>query len=169
MKALGRRVISWGDMFLYRYTTYNPSNRYSCNCPTPEDESYMLSRLSRDVMIADWQYNVKVGPVETSAVFVNAGFDCIVCPWDRGDDQVKSCIETAQSEGMRGIMHTTWHTLTQGMPYVTTVAKGGFDSIDGYGIKVARVHTAALLRKVYPVSGDYKKAGWASDEIVVLA
>ena len=74
MKAEGRRIIAWGDMFLYRYPDYNPNNRYSCHCPEPGPDKYMLEHLDRNTVIADWQYNVKEAPVETSDVFTSAGF-----------------------------------------------------------------------------------------------
>lgn len=168
MQSNGRRIIAWGDMFLYRYPTYNPNNRYSCNCASPECEKYMLERLSRDVIIADWQYNVKEAPVETSSVFTRAGFECLICPWDRGDAQIRACVNTVKESSTLGIMHTTWHTLSSGMPYVTIAAAGGYCSIDNYGIKAARTHTASIFRKVYPIHGDYRKAGWASEETGVI-
>ena len=66
-----------------------------------------------------------------------------------------------------GYMHTTWHTLSTGMPYVTLMGVGGFENIESYGIVAVRPHTAALLRKVMPVNGDYEKAGWAKFDVGV--
>ena len=72
LRAQGRRVIAWGDMFLYRRQNYNPNNRYTCNAPDEEAVQYMLSRLDRNIIIADWQYDATEAPVETAAVFANA-------------------------------------------------------------------------------------------------
>ena len=161
MKQQGRRVIAWGDMFLYRHENYNPKNVYCCNAPTDEAVQYMLSRLSRNIVIADWQYDVTESPVETSEVFTKAGFDCLLCPWDRGNKQMRAAIDTVRERSLMGFMHTTWHTLSTGMPFVTCAAVGGFD-----GFKVLDgTYTAALYRKVKFVDGDYVKAGWSKKQI----
>ena len=165
MRLKNRRVILWGDMFLYRHSHYSPNNRYACNAPTAEVEQYMLGRLSRDLVIADWQYEAKQMPVETSAVFAQVGFDCLVCPWDRGMPQMNSVISTVSKQSLAGFIHTTWHTLSKGMPYVTLAAIGGFESIDKCGMTQLRAYTASLLRKVMPIDGDYAKAGWSKIQV----
>lgn len=163
MKKAGRRVIAWGDMFLYRYPHY--TNKYSCNAPSPECEAYMVSRLSRDVLIADWQYHAKEYPVETASVFARAGFDCLLCPWDEGNAQMKAVVKTIQAQKLQGIMHTTWHTLTRGLPYVTMAAIGGYEDIENCDKRLVRTQSAALLRRVMPVHGDYEKAGWSKIQV----
>ena len=165
MKAKGRRVLMWGDMLLYRHGHYNPKNRYTCNAPTPDSERFFLERLSRDIVIADWQYRAPEAPVETCAVFRDAGFDCILCPWDEGRAQIDAALSTVKEQKLMGYMHTTWHTLTAGMPYVTLMGVGGYENIEGYSIVKARPQTAALLRKVMPAGGDYEKAGWAKFDV----
>ena len=165
MRLKNRRVIVWGDMFLYRHGHYNPQNKYSCNAPTAEAEEYMLKRLSRDLIIADWQYEAVQAPVETASVFAQAGFDCLLCPWDRGVAQMKAVVVTVVEKKLMGILHTTWHTLSKGMPYVTIAAVLGFERIDKCGNAKLVTHTAALLRKVMPANGDYEKAGWSKIQI----
>ena len=161
LRAQGRRVIAWGDMFLYRRQNYNPNNRYTCNAPDEEAVQYMLSRLDRNIIIADWQYDATEAPVETAAVFANAGFDCLLCPWDRGNKNMRAMISTAKDQALMGIMHTTWHTLSIGMPFVTCAAVGSFDSFK----VIEGTYTAALYRKVMFVDGDYTKAGWSKKQI----
>ena len=165
LMSQGRRAIAWGDMFLYRHPHYNPKNYYHCNCPTPESEQYMLSRLSRDVVIADWQYDVAEGTVETARVFCNAGFDTLICPWDRSTPKVCSCITTVKENNLFGLLHTTWHTLSKGMPYVLIAALGAFESVPAIRSSIAASSAAALMRKVSFANGDYEKAGWARHEI----
>ena len=164
----GRRVIVWGDMFLYRHAQYACENRYTCNAPTAEAEQYMLRRLDRDLVIADWQYDAKQAPVETAAVFSGAGFDCILCPWDRGIPQMNAVLSTVKEQALSGFMHTTWHTLSRGMPFVTLGAIGGFENTDPCEMARIRTHTAALLRKVMPIGGDYRKAGWSKIQVADL-
>ena len=64
-----------------------------------------------------------------------------------------------------GYMHTTWHTLSKGMPYVTLMALGGLEDITDHAQIKMRTYTAALLRKVMPADGDYQKAGWSKQQI----
>lgn len=168
MKAQGRRIFMWGDMFLSRYPHYIPENRYVCNAPEPRCEPYMLERLSRDVIVADWQYWAKQAPVETCAVFTRAGFDCVICPWDQGMNEMTACLTTAGEQALFGLMHTTWHTLSQGMPYVTMAALGCFEEVGSRRFNWLRTQTAALLRKVDPAEGVYEKAGWAKRQIGVI-
>jgi len=168
MKAEGRRILAWGDMFLYRHAHYNPNNKYACNAPTPEVETYLLQNLSRDIIIADWQYDATEAPVETALVFRQAGFDTLLCPWDRSDDKLKSCVKTVKDEQLYGLMHTTWHTLSHGTPLVLMAALGCFQTIEHYKKTPMRTQAAAIMRKVYFADGSYEKAGWAKNQIQTL-
>lgn len=165
MRLQNRRVIVWGDMFLYRHSHYNPKNQYTCNSPTLETEAYMIGRLSNNLVIADWQYDAMQAPVETATVFTQAGFDCLLCPWDRGVTQMRAVISTVKERSLAGFLHTTWHTLSKGMPYVTLAAIGGFESIDKGDMTQIYTNTASLLRKVLPADGDYEKSGWSKIQV----
>lgn len=165
INEFGRRVLVWGDMFLYRYEHYNPNSRYTCNAPTPDVEKFFLNRLNKNIIIADWQYRAYEAPVETCAVFQKAGFECILCPWDEGRAQIDAALTTIKDQALMGYMHTTWHTLSRGMIYVTLMGVGGFENVESYKIVNVRPHTAALLRKVMPIDGDYAKAGWAEFDV----
>ena len=70
-------------------------------------------------------------------------------------------ISTAKDQALMGIMHTTWHTLSIGMPFVTCAAVGSFDSFK----VIEGTYTAALYRKVMFVDGDYTRAGWSKKQI----
>ena len=165
MTSQNRRIIAWGDMFLYRHPHYNSTNKYACNAPSAEAEQYMLERLSRDVIIADWQYNPTEKPVETAEVFTKAGFDCLLCPWDKGLSQMRAISDTITEQSLMGLLHTTWHTLSKGMRFVTVAAIAGFESLGARELRQMRGCTAPLLRKVMPIHGDYEKAGWSKREI----
>ncbi len=165
MGLKNRRVIAWGDMFLYRHSHYNPNNKYACNAPSSDVERYLLEHLCRDVIIADWQYDAIQAPIETVNTFKQAGFDCLLCPWDKGIAQTSSAFSTIKEQTLMGVLHTTWHTLSKGMPYVTLAAVGGFENIDKCKMPPIRTYSAALLRKVMPTNGDYAKAGWSKIQI----
>ncbi len=163
----GRRAIIWGDMFLYRHPEYIQENRYDANAPTAEAEKQMLSLLDRRLLIADWQYNIQKYPVETSFLFRDAGFDVMCCPWEKTAD-VENCVKTVAENGLFGIMHTTWHTLSAHTAQVLRTAilaiQGGYT--DGM---ICNTAAAALLRKVFFTDGDYRTAGWAKHEVGVIA
>lgn len=160
LRQEGRRTIVWGDMFLYRHKHYvNPRN-YACHAPSPEIEKTMLARLDKRLVIADWQYEIEQAPIDSAAVVKNAGFDCLLCSWDRGLPQMKAVLSTTKDLPLMGFMHTTWGSQATGYHFVLLAAVGGFGSIDHYKQSGAQVHTAALLRKVMPTKGIYEKAGW---------
>lgn len=161
----GRRAIMWGDMLLHRDPSYDPQNKYTCNAPSKYAEDYFLSHLSKNLLIADWQYKPIHPPVQTSVTLKNAGFDVLVCPWDLGYTQLYTCNQTVKDEGLFGILHTTWHTLSRGFPMITVAALCGFESLSPTPSEDYRTMTAALLRKVFFVDGDYEKAGWSKTEI----
>ncbi len=165
LQAGGRRAIAWGDMFLYRHNHYNPNNQYTCNAPSAEAEAYLLEHLSRDLLIADWQYNAPHAPVETAAVFRAAGFDCLLCPWDKGVPQLQAVVSTIKEQALSGLLHTTWHTLSRGYRYVLLAGVGGFEGIDSYDKLAASSNAASLVRRVMPCGGDYEKAGWSKRQI----
>ncbi len=166
MAAIGRRAIIWGDMILYRHADWNPNNRYSCHSPSPDVEPFMLAHLDRKIVIADWQYHANEAPIETASVFTRAGFDCLLCPWDDGRAAMSAVVTTIRDQNLMGIMHTTWHTLTKGMPYVVRAAVG--TTVTDSSTAAAHGdsgHTAALYRKVLPICGDYERAGWSKKQV----
>ena len=163
LETQGRRAIAWGDMFLYRHAHYDARNVYTANAPAPRTEEYMLNRLSRRIVIADWQYDANYAPVETAAVFTRAGFDCMLCPWDRSIENTRACLATAKQDKLFGLIHTTWHTLSSRMAWVAAAATGCFEK----DTALRHTATAAILRKADFVNGDYEKAGWATEQINV--
>jgi hypothetical protein len=168
MRKIGRRIIAWGDMFLYKNENYSKNNTYCCNAPSPEVERYMLDRLDKNVIIADWQYDASEAPVETSSTFVKAGFDCMLCPWDRDKAKLNAPLTTVKDQALFGFMHTTWHTLTRGTPYVLVAALSGFENVGKWGSSSMSTKAAALMRKVMPIGGSYEKAGWSKIQIHTL-
>ena len=163
LETQGRRAIAWGDMFLYQHPHYDKRNTYTANAYTPYIEEYMLKKLNRKIVIADWQYDANYAPVETAAVFARAGFDCMLCPWDRSIENTRACLATVRQDKLFGLIHTTWHTLSSRMVYVAAAATGCFEketNLDHFA-------SAATLRKADFVNGDYEKAGWATEQINV--
>lgn len=167
LAAVGRRPLAWGDMLLSKRAEFNPKNRYYASAPSDEKAEYLLSRLDKRIVIADWQYESPEYPVETAAIFQNAGFDVILCPWDRGIQKSDACIRTVKTQKLYGIMHTTWHTLTTGYPYLLYTAEACWQTPTA-NRSVLSTNTAALLRKVFFADGEYTKAGWSPRQIQTL-
>jgi len=78
---------------------------------------------------------------------------------------MNSVIVTVKEQPLMGVLHTTWHTLSKGMPYVTLAAVGGFECVDKCDMIQMRTHAAALLRKVMQIDGNYEKAGWSKIQV----
>ena len=166
LASYGRRPIMWGDMLLYN--RYDSGNLYACSCVDEQMEQQLLTGLDRRIVIADWQYEARKYPVETSLLFKEQGFDVLCCPWDRAQENIQACTETVKKHNLFGIMHTTWHTIQQprGMIYVwyDAVLSWNNDLVDGEHMTL---ETAALLRKVDFVNGDYEGAGFVPRQIRV--
>jgi hypothetical protein len=62
-------------------------------------------------------------------------------------------------------MHTTWHTLSSGYPYLLLVAQLCLQN-EAIGNIDACMMSASVLRKAYFTDGDYEKSGWSEREIV---
>ena len=165
INSVGKRMICWGDMFLYKDPSYNQNNRYECNCPTEELQKYLLNKLDKRIIIGDWQYTCNFAPIETSEVIKNYGFKVMICPWDSAVGNVLAAVNTAKDKGLYGIIHTTWHTLSMGTPMITMMAIGCYGDASGLLYGKRTVMTSALLRKVYPSCGDYSRSGWSKKQI----
>ena len=125
----------------------------------------MRDRLDHNILIADWQYAVPNAPVETAKIFCDEGFDTLLCPWDSYHGKnADACIDTVDEYALFGVMHTTWHTLSTGFPYILHTALGCFN---GSRIPLEKLHStaAAFLRKVYFTGGDYERSGWSKTQI----
>lgn len=159
----GRRPIMWGDMLIYKHPHYNADNKYFCAAPSEECERYMLGKLDKRIVIADWQYLSSYAPIETALTVNSYGFDTLISPSDGVPERIAATHKTVTDGGLFGFMHTTWHRLSIGMPYVNMAAVGGYGELctDNNPILVYRFKTAELMRKVMPSGGSYEHAGWS--------
>lgn len=166
LKKNGRRAIVWGDMLLCK-AQFKPGNQYECNS-SAEVANALVDTLSRDVIIADWQYNVTEGLIETSKLFKDKGFDVLCCPFDKRINTAL-CVDSVVEYGLYGFMKTTWHMMHTGLlAQVLQTGWGAYDgkydpSYPGYSAIVDR--SAGILRKLAPSGGEYLKAGWTEEQI----
>lgn len=165
IKKMNRTPIMWADMLISIHDGYNKDNRYYAAAPTVGAEEYMLKNVSRDILMADWQYNVTQAPIETAVTLKNAGFNVLECPYDEGGARTsRAAAETVKNEKLSGIMHTTWHTLSSSTGYIGRVADISWRECNDISGILYNVKTADILRKAYRAK-DYEKSGWARCEI----
>ena len=169
----GVRPIIWGDMLLNAEAcgVEGGHQPYVCGCDTPEHGEALIAAIPKDTVIADWHYDVLEAPIQTGIYLKEKGFDVLGAPWFE-DANCRAHVDTAREHGLMGVMVTTWHTLAQKMPHIVADALmcGAFQSpwSGTEGSKI-RTETAALLRKVCFVDGDYKEAGWTDSQIFLQA
>lgn len=173
VQAEGVRPIIWGDMLLNAEAcgVEGGHQPYVCGCDTPEHGEALIAAIPKDTVIADWHYDILEAPIQTSIYLKEKGFDVVGAPWFE-DANCRAHVDTAREHGLMGVMVTTWHTLAQKMPHIVADALmcGAFQSpwSGTEGSKI-RTETAALLRKVCFVDGDYKEAGWTDSQIFLQA
>lgn len=106
-KSLGARAIIWHDMLLDKK---DPRWKKDVACGDATTAN-ALKTLSRDIIIADWQYSYrdkKQTFFPTSIHFKEAGFDVIVCPWEVKTG-VYALAKSAKDNKLFGFLETTWH------------------------------------------------------------
>lgn len=168
LKEKGRRAIIWGDMLLSK-SFFVENSKYECNASL-EIANAMLDRLSRDVIIADWQYNINNEKWESSKLFKEKGFDVICCPFD-GRLSTSKAVETAFEWEMLGFMKTTWHTLHSSN--MAQIIQSGWGSYDGvidpnyhvFSPLISRV--TGILCKIRPQIDNYTEYGWKEKQIEI--
>jgi hypothetical protein len=163
----GRRGIIWGDALLDSTKWEKPITATS----RPDQRTHeALPTLSRDLVIADWQYSSELKEVPSFAHFKEQGFDVLLSPWFHPDNII-TLGKTAAENGGLGILETTWHTLPE-HPYsmleAAVSAWSGSEEAFGEFRKKGPfnlTNMASLLRKLVPAEGDYKNSGWNSFEV----
>ena len=104
MKEKGRKVIMWGDQLLPSEKFKAP---YEVNLVPSLETSRALADVSRDIIIADWQYRIYSGEVETSKYLLENGFSVVQSPW-YNPDNIRTHIQMALKYGT-GVLLTTWN------------------------------------------------------------
>lgn len=171
LKKFGKRTIIWGDMLQHKGAHAGDGNEYEFYCGTEEIAKVIRENISREIVIADWQYAAKKYPVKSALFLKERGFDVLVCPWF-GDENVRANVQTAVQDELLGVMCTTWNSLESNLPYLAVSAaecrlgveqEGEID-----GLKIFTDHYASvapLIRKLDHPNGDYARSGWLKKQI----
>lgn len=162
----GRQPIIWGDMLLNREMLSLDSG-YFCGCDSPDNALKMIASIPRYTIIADWHYDVFEAPLKSSVFLKEQGFEVLGVPWFKTEN-CKAHIDTITANGLKGIMVSTWHTLAEKMPHIVedAIMLGAYHSPwSTEGTNTLHTETAALLRKLLYVNGNYSEAGWTDSQV----
>lgn len=163
----GRRAIMWGDPLL-EHAKWSSDYRAKGTPLLPTHES--IDRISRKIVVADWQYNIFQGDIGTLAHFRRQGFETLGCSWNNLDN-IRTQAKAITANGSLGLLMTTWHHLVQSIPKLAFVAAASWseksDATNMSQLSVDRsfTTTAGILRKLVPAGGKYERAGWNSFEM----
>lgn len=166
LKARGRRAIMWGDALLERAKW--PAG-FSANGSPDLPTHLALDSLSRDIVIADWHYDVTKGDVSTLGHFRERGFETLACPWN-SPGNIRTLARAAAENQGAGLLMTTWHHLAQSIPTMAYAANCAWSKDQvALGMRqcdwsLMRAATATLLRKLVPPGGQFDRAGWNAHE-----
>lgn len=166
LKAEGRRAIVWGDMMLSRH--FDGLGGYECNS-SPEYARALLEKLNKDIIIADWQYNIrKERPWKSSELLKSKGFDVICSPWHTNQYNSEDGIYTAEQGQHYGIMITTWNKLfIEGGIYRLVFAGlcAWGDPAYAYWFGTIAERSYNMYRRVSPRGQSYEDCGWSKNQI----
>lgn len=165
--AEGRRPMVWMDMFLEKGQF---PKEYFCNGAPGESEK-LISRLEKETVMVDWQYNIKQAPIETLVHLKNKGFELIGAPW-LDFENISACIDTVSEHKLSGVMLTLWHTLKYQMRGILRCAhEFGAQTFpwseESGGPDAPAPETASLLRRLSFEGNSYEECGWSQQQIDV--
>lgn len=155
LNAKGRRGIIWHDMLLS-----NDEFKGYCACSDKDVADILINNIDKELIIADWQYSVHNETWTTSRKFKEKGFDVLCCPWNNVQN-VDEAIDTVLSNGLFGIIHTTWHTLHGGFREMIYAGVYSYGTSAENREDIQRFYAADVARKALPAFGDYEKGGWS--------
>jgi len=160
----GRKPILWGDSFLNNDFCKTGSG-YCCLAKSSEAAKAFLNAIPKEAVIADWQYDMDDKTAASSEYLMKNGYSVLGCPWFTR----KQVLTFLATEGLYGMMITTWHTLPDNLDTVLTFAHDmGAYTPYWYGQSVNWTETAALWRKTGTgLSLSYDDYGWHSKQVTI--
>ena len=161
----GRKPIVWADMLIGHNEADLTGARYYCAKVENSEAELIRSMLHKETIIADWQYNVKEGKINSSIMLHDKGFKTVVCPW-YDPNNIRSCADTVIEKNMYGFMETTWNTLTNEMQSILIAArKCGLPHTAWSQYAKAKTEIAALIRKIADEGRIYEECGFTAHQM----
>lgn len=163
--GLGRRSIIWGDALLDAAAWKPPITATSHH---HQQTHLALDELSRQIVIADWQYDLTEGEAPTVAYFVQAGFDVLACPWYKREN-IRTLADAVRAQHAMGMLVTTWDALREMMVDLCYAAGAAWvaspAALDQTPYSMLRTAASHYTRLLQPAYGQYAQAGWSRYEI----
>ena len=176
IKASGRKMIMWGDMFLNKDRYPFPyCNNVSNRCTDSENN---LKKLSSGIIIDDWQYNVGEDMDETVKFFVGCRDkdSIILSPWAGYEsvsytDNINGRCALAKKYGLLGVIATTWNKLHKDPKELIYAACQMWSEDNKYADRrsweVYKCFGMQNVRKLLPSGGVREKSGWIEGENII--
>lgn len=164
---LGRKTMMWGDMFLDKKDFNWP---YCAN--TNDNLFYNPDKLTKDMYIVDWQYNITEEKDESIKYFLKYvdPSKLILAPW-QGREKIKGRVRLAKKYNLYGVMGTTWNAVINDindMMYTACCMWEENETSYEYDYSLAcfsKTMAAQNMRKLMPAD-DYKTAGFTETELL---
>ena len=161
LASKGRRPIVWHDQFIRR-TDFGEGPIVATG--DNRNTAAALDLLDRRIIMADWQYSYGKGFNATTKLFMDRGFDTVVCPWD-GHENIRSLAADAKKLNAFGIILTTWDRLPNWLHDASFAAGCVWCEGEGYPPQT-HTESAYLLRRLYDTEGAFASAGWNAYEVI---
>ena len=168
VKNLGRTPIMWGDMFLDdKDFPYPYCGNISHRCCLGAEN---LGKISKDIIIADWQYNIDGERAESVDFFLRSvpPKNLLLCPWT-GFDNIKGRCDIAKERSLLGIIGTTWTDILRDPKFAIYTAclmwEGESNQTPSGRWELFKLHAAQNIRKLVPSGGIYEDAGFYGHEL----
>ena len=125
----------------------------------------IISALADNTVFVDWEYSVKKAPISSLLYFKDLGIDIIGASWF-DIENAGAHIDTISKNNLFGYMHTTWHTISNDLPNIISIAgKLGASLPIWKNESNDQMILSVLYRVVNIEGGDYHLAGWAKNQL----
>jgi len=155
LRASGIRPIIWGDQLLdpKQFESYIAGGTVT---------GPAIEKLSRDFIIADWQYDIKAGQDKSFRFFQEQGFDVLPAPWWNNGENIRALSNSAKQLHLTGVLGTTWHVLVKHPQIIWLNAACGWERNP---VSVSFSHLNSITMKLCGSQLDYRSSGWGPYEV----
>ena len=164
VQSEGKRPMIWMDMLL-------PPDAFSnmvgnCHSIKPKDECIkIINALADNTVFVDWEYSVKKAPISSLLYFKDLGIDIVGASWF-DIENASAHIDTISKNKLFGYMHTTWHTMSQDLPNIISIASKLGASLPIWRDESDNQMILSVLYRAVNIEGnDYYSAGWVKFQL----
>lgn len=163
---IGRKPVMWGEMFLDRKDYPWP---YCAN--TNEEFSFSPEKLTKDMYVVDWQYNINEDKDETILCLLEYidPSKLIVSPWT-GQERIKGRANLAKKNNLFGMIATTWGKDEDGIGDIIYSGRCMWEQDDTPYVELysenayVKSMMSKMVRKLCPSDGTYENSGYKEKE-----